>query len=135
MFVWEDRFGVAPDFKNQGAVRGHIGFHAAWPQSLAKWPDSPVDHSCCKVKALVKGSGDLVLGEEGWRSEKLEIVSIVCEKVKELLAAYDGVTGIQGTPRNNLASEDCKIVWLVSGPEALAHPRLRRKMLMKGLLE
>jgi hypothetical protein len=79
-FVWETTEGLAPDFNNQGAVRGHIGFHAAWPCSLENWVDSEIDHSRTPVKALVKGYGDLVQGTMGWRSERLTIIQLACEK-------------------------------------------------------
>lgn len=90
-FVWETKKAVANDFRNDGAVRGHVGFHAAWPESLERWTDSWVDHHITEVKALVKGYGDVVQGTKGWRSERLEIVSMATsvEKwVTPLVARY-----------------------------------------------
>lgn len=131
-FVWDTKSAIAPDFKNQGAVRGHLGFHAAWPCDLKRWTESQIDHHLCDVKALVKGSGDLVLGEVGWRSEKLEILSVQSLKSEKIVAAYD-VTGICSEPKNTEAS--VQIEWLVQDPEAFAHPRIRRKVWVAGLTE
>lgn len=91
-FVWETKFATAKDFRNEGAVRGHIGFHAAWPESLANWAESYVDHHTTQVKALVKGYGDLVQGTMGWRSERLEIIQLRCndqDKAGQLAERYD----------------------------------------------
>lgn len=74
MYVWERESASADDFSNSAAVRGHIGFHAAWVEDLARWQESTVDHSECECKALVRGYGDIVLGDEGWRSSRLLIV-------------------------------------------------------------
>lgn len=80
-YVWETKRATT-EFSNAGAVRGHVGFHAAWPESLETWPSSGVDHYTTKVKALVKGYGDLVQGTEGWRAQSLEIVSLICTDAK-----------------------------------------------------
>ena len=114
MFVWLESKGVAKDFRNEGAVRGHVGFHAAWPmESLEMWTKSEVDHSVARVKALVKGYGDLVLGEQGWRSERLTIVSLQAkeELARELSVSYPDVNVIVGTPENILSEDKFQINW------------------------
>ena len=111
-FVWESKFGIAADFANGVAVRGHSGFHAAWPETLERWADSWVDHHECEVKALVKGSGDLVQGTMGWRSEKLEVVSMVCQHEKHvtpLVARYGVQVRMYRPP--TIAIEACTIEW------------------------
>lgn len=113
LYVWLGSEGVAKDFRNEGAVRGHVGFHAAWPtDSLERWTDSEVDHHATQVKALVKGWGDLVLGEQGWRSEKLTIVSLQANGniAKSLAESYPNVSIIVGEPTNE-RSGDFNIVW------------------------
>ena len=111
-FVWVGKKAIAADFSNDVAVRGHSGFHAAWPETLECWADSWVDHQECEVKALVKGSGDLVQGTMGWRSERLEIVSMVCQYEKHVtpLVARYGVQVRQYQPRAS-AYEACTIEW------------------------
>lgn len=102
-YVWETKRATT-EFSNKGAVRGHVGFHAAWPESLESWPTSAVDHHTTKVKALVKGYGDLVQGTEGWRAQTLELISLLCtdpKLVEPLGARYEVpvtfVTQIQTT--------------------------------------
>lgn len=79
LYVWETCSAEATDFSNAEAVRGHVGFHAAWVEDLNRWAESTVDHGKCEAKALVRGFGDIVLGDEGWRSSKLKIVSVVLD--------------------------------------------------------
>ncbi len=91
MFIWESVEGFAKDFKNEGALRGHIGFHAGWPESLETWQNSIIDHPNTGIKALVKGYGDMVLGEVGWRSERMTVLSLLVrdeEKAESLQRRY-----------------------------------------------
>lgn len=84
-FVWETASAEADDFSNAEAVRGHSGFHAAWVEDLNRWPLSIVDHIDTKCKALVKGFGDVVQGEMGFRSSKMRIIQIATHDVSEKL--------------------------------------------------
>jgi hypothetical protein len=72
-WVWETASQVVPLFSNSEAVRGRHGFHAAWVPDLQNWLDADVDHHETKCKALVKGWGDIILGEVGWRSSKMTV--------------------------------------------------------------
>lgn len=111
-FVWETASATAFDFNNAGAVRGHIGFHAAWPKSLQDWPNSKVDHHRTNVKALVKGYGDLIQGTMGWRSEKLTILQALCETqaIAEVVARKYGILAMQGCT-DNPPAETFKVEW------------------------
>lgn len=122
-FLWESESATAKDFSNNGAVRGHIGFHAAWPEDLKTWELSYVDHQVHPVKALVKGYGDVVVGDEGWRSEEMMIVSVQSLLAEEIMKHYK-VSGIVGEPVN----PENKILWLVKEPRNVVHPR-RAKIL------
>ncbi len=73
-YVWQTECETASDFTNAGAVRGHIGFHACFPLNLQHWLDTEIDHQSCHCKALVKGFGDMVVGEVGWRSSRMRVV-------------------------------------------------------------
>jgi len=72
-WVWESASQVVPSFSNSNAVRGHHGFHAAWVPDLQNWLEADVDHHETKCKALVKGWGDIILGDVGWRSSKMTV--------------------------------------------------------------
>jgi hypothetical protein len=125
-FIWETHEAVATDFFNSGAVRGHIGFHAAWPGErgidgdLPRWWEAEVDHSPCNVKALVLGYGDVVTGSTGWRSSKMKIVQAM---------NYSSLV-----PTNKLAAHYQDILWIqpINNKEPLnffnwlAPPRTRR---------
>ena len=131
-FIWESSEAVANDFKNSGAVRGYVGFHAAWPESLQMWQQTSVDHNITPVKALVKGYGDLVLGEMGWRSERLTVLSVVCNlpsTADKVAARYKGLqvsVGVIVNPKTN--SDNAKIEWTIEMQE-----RLNRIPDMKGM--
>lgn len=73
-YVWESATQEVERFSNAEAVRGHHGFHAAWAEDLTTWGKSKVDHHTTICKALVKGFGDVIVGEMGWRSSKMTIV-------------------------------------------------------------
>ena len=75
-YVWESLYATT-QFLNREAVRGHKGFHAAWPRELRNWTSVEIDHHDTGILALVKGYGDMVLGDMGWRSEKMEILQLV----------------------------------------------------------
>ena len=125
MFVWDTAEGVAKDFSNNGAVRGHIGFHAAWPVELERWTESPVDHVQYPVKALVKGYGDIVVGEQGWRSERMQIVAVQTkEHASEIAAAYPSIGVMDGEIKNN--HPIFQITWNIPYPDEFFNPRLAR---------
>lgn len=135
-FVWDRAEATARDWKNQGAVRGHIGFHAAWPSTLSEWQKSAVDHCTTEVKALVKGYGDLVLGEVGWRSERMRIVSVVSLHFNEIVKLYPELSGSEGTPTNTSVSwSNDSVQWLVPDPKAFVHPKLAMRALKRALID
>lgn len=122
-FIWESSEAIATDFKNSGAVRGHVGFHAAWPESLQTWQQTSVDHHTMPVKALVKGYGDLILGEMGWRSERLTVLSVVCcapSTADKVAARYKGLQvsiGVIVNPKKDIGT--AKIEWTLEMQERL----------------
>jgi hypothetical protein len=120
-FIWESTDAVASDFRNSGAVRGHVGFHAAWPESLQWWQETAVDHHITEVKALVKGYGDLVLGDVGWRSERLTLLSMVCSQAStadKVAARYKGLQVSVGTIVNPEVNQ-ARIEWTIEFQERL----------------
>lgn len=123
-FVWEKTSAIARDFKNEGAVRGHVGFHAAWPASLERWTETFVDHGRTEAKALVKGYGDLVIGEAGWRSERMTIMSVQSLYAQKIALAYDEVSVIYSDP---IVRPNSPFQWLVTDPVAFVHPRMAQK--------
>lgn len=122
-FIWESSEAIASDFRNSGAVRGHVGFHAAWPESLQRWQETAVDHHITPVKALVKGYGDLVLGEVGWRSERLTVLSVVCcwaSTADKVAARYKTIgvsVGVIVNPKEN--GGPARIEWTLEFSERL----------------
>jgi|SRR6478736_1903288 len=131
-FIWESSEAIAADFKNSGAVRGHVGFHAAWPDTLGRWKETSVDHHITPVKALVKGYGDLVLGDMGWRSERLTIISVVCSipsTADKVAARYKGVetsVGVIVNPKVNGIAASIK--WTLEFMERLERIPEREKI-------
>jgi hypothetical protein len=134
-FIWESAYATAKDFANIGAVRGHIGFHAAWPISLRDWPRTNVDHQTCTVKALVKGYGDLIQGTMGWRSQKLQLISLICEHwlpAAELAAKY-GIPCVHGVISNYAPTlENRTIEWTPEFQSWLAQAFPVKKKFRKG---
>lgn len=95
-WVWETATDEVPMFSSAQAVRGHHGCHAAWVREFNEWSTSDVDHYRTACKALVKGYGEVIVGQEGWRSSKMTIVRcIVDEKaapqIEALKKRYAGV--------------------------------------------
>lgn len=69
--VWDSSVLTAVEWKEDGAVRGECGIHAAWPPRY--WTAEP-EIDCdgnTNIIACVRGMGRFVAGEEGWRAEKV----------------------------------------------------------------
>lgn len=97
-WVWESETQIVPIFSNAEAVRGHHGFHAAWVADLQAWVEAEVDHHTTKCKALVRGHGDIVIGEVGWRSSRMTVVQVfLSERDEGLAKRYPKIVQTIGT--------------------------------------
>lgn len=120
-YVWETATQIVPYFSNAQAVRSHHGFHAAWPEDLQNWIGATVDHHATKCKALVKGHGDIIIGDVGWRSSKMTVLQVAAtehNEIEPLRKRYPSVTFISTSQD---LSGDCIIITFPSDLRKLAN--------------